>query len=170
MLKVKDIMRRVEQTVHVEHQLAEAHLRMTKYGLDFIPVVDGDEVVGILEKSALYFETETTTHAPNGDLVKDRLVGEVVFCYETDTVRTAEDLMMKSGRDSLIVVNGEKRLAGLLTARMVADNRERSETWPATDGRTAAERQTETAGRAKGESPGKPGNYSAEPYVNKNGE
>lgn len=170
MQQVRNVMRRIEKTVHIDHPLTEAQLRMTKYGLDAIPVVDGDELVGLLEKSALFTESQTTTHAANGDKVKDRLTGEVVFCYDTDTIETASGVMEKSGRESLIVVDDEKRLLGLLTSEMIDDNRNRNEDRPV-DGRAkTAERQAETSGMAKGNRPGKPGNYSAEPYVNKNGD
>lgn len=169
MLHVKNIMRSVDKTVHIDHPLTEAQLRMTKYGLDFIPVVDGDEIVGVLEKGDIFSESEATTHAPNGDKVKDRLSGELVFCYETDTVETARDTMETSGRDRLIVVDEKNQLAGVLTGQMVKDKLARQEMQSAGTEAPVSDRKTNTGGRAHGDNPGKPGNYSTTPFVNKDG-
>ena len=169
MLHVKNIMRRVDKTVHIDHPLTEAQLRMTKYGLDFIPVVDGDEIVGVLEKDDMFSESDATTHASNGDKVKDRLSGELVFCFETDTVETARDTMETSGRDRLIVVNGKNQLAGVLTRQMVEDKLKKQEVHSAGTETPMSDRKTNTGGRAHGDDPGKPANYSAAPFVNKDG-
>lgn len=118
-LTVERVMRRTAELLHPEHSLREAVRRMRRARLPFLPVAEGDEIVGILAARAVYGRPSAGQGDPAFGTVRDRMAVEFSVCYEDDDLENARALMERTGRRHLCVVDAERHLVGVLTLNRV---------------------------------------------------
>lgn len=164
---VGHLMVSVNDFVHVDHDLREAGIRMKRLGVPFLPVVDGDELVGVLTARDIYSTApEAQEDGTRGVLVRDRLLSDLAFCYETDSLATAVQVMEEAAVHRLLVANHQSYLVGLITLEMITAEFRQSESGPNIEaaGETP-DRIAETLGRAQGEADGHPWGYTVRPRI-----
>lgn len=163
---VGDLMCRVDEVVHVDHDLHEASVRMRDSQAAILPVIDGDEIVGVLTARDIYGARRTGEECIETLKVRDHLSKEIAFCYEADDLETARSAMHDSGHHRLLVLDGERQLVGLITAeRITSSSRERDPVRSAHRDPMSGARLAETTVRAKGSRPGAPGVYAVRPKI-----
>ncbi|MGF1612225.1 MAG: CBS domain-containing protein [Kiloniellales bacterium] len=163
---IRDLMHVIDEVVHVDQDLHEAYVRMQQSNVPFLPVADGDEIVGILTARDIYGERRLADDGKKAARVGDHLSKEIAFCHVDDDVATARAVMDHSGHHRLLVVDDEEQLVGLISLEMIAATlRQRSPGRPRSAMPEAAERVVETSGRAKGDSPGRPWLYAVKPKL-----
>ena len=113
-MRAADIMVPAHELVHPDQPLAEAAARMRDAGLELLPVVDGDELVGVITAA------EAADRPGDGASVHDVMSTDIVFCYDRDDLPTTLKIVEESGHPRLLVLNAEWELVGLLTARPFA--------------------------------------------------
>jgi CBS domain-containing protein len=168
MLRVKDVMQSTSEVVHVDQSLHEAGLRMRDAGLPFLPVVDADEIVGVLSLEELAGEALD----PESDLgkakVREHLSTELAFCREDDELKAARALMQNTDHERLVVTDQERQLSGILTlASTIAALQQEDGNDAPRQRVNPAERLVDTPGRAKGDPDRQPEAYSAKPKIKK---
>lgn len=164
--KAKDLMRPLDEVVHIDQDLSDAQVRMQRFQTSFLPVVDGDEIVGILTARDIYGEPPATTSDASAAKVRDRLSRDVAFCYEADELETVKAVIHESGQRRLLVADEDHQLVGLLTLeRVAAALRDCGPRRPPVPRRRPDRRLTKTAGRAKGADPGTIGVYAVKPKI-----
>lgn len=159
MPQVADLMLPNDEVVHIGHDHAEALLRMSERDLPCIPVVEDDQVVGLLSRG----DSEAAATAPGGPAaVRDHMSTRIGYCYATDDVATAERAMQESGHECLLVTDREGHLVGLLTGELIrrGGSGRGSATATPSGGRVT---DTEASGHA-GE-PGQPDTFSTRPKL-----
>lgn len=164
-MQVKSIMQPTAEVVHVDENLLDAAIRLRRNSLPALAVVDGDEIVGILTAAAV----EAKLTSPDNDLgvaaVRDLMSAEVGFCHASESLETARRVMTEEGQAHLLVTGHDGKLCGVLSAGRLAGSAE------ATGERTAKGETSDrphvvaTGGRAKGDKPHRPNNYSVEPKL-----
>lgn len=165
---VKDLMRAINEVVHVDQNLYEAYVRMRSFEVPFLPVVDGDEIVGILTARDIYAQPEAAEKGIKAARVRDYLSKDIAFCYADDDVKMAKEVMHESGRHRLLVTDDQRHFVGLITLEAITaalrehGPRPSSAPKPGATGRIA-----ETAGHATGNGPGKPKSYAVKPKIKK---
>lgn len=166
---VKDLMRPTDEVVHVDQKLREAYVRMLRFQVPFLPVVDGDEIVGVLTARDIYSQPQANEKGIKAARVRDHLSRDIAFCYADDDVEMAKEVMQESGRHRLLVTDDQEHLVGLITLEAItAALREHGPRRPSEPQPEAAERIAETAaGRAKGDQPGQPKSYAVKPKIKK---
>lgn len=165
---VRDLMRMTDETVHVEHHMDEALARMRRHDLSFLPVVDGDEIVGIVSAHEVQRRSSNPENPFAGEnpTIKDYLIGEVSFCYDDDELETAIKAMIDTGHGNLIVADRDNQLVGQITLEMITDH-----PWSPKlrdliiHANKLVDRQTATTGRARTGESGKPPVYAAKPHI-----
>jgi CBS domain-containing protein len=166
-MRAGDLMCRVTETVLPDHPLREASDRMERGGLPCLPVVDGDEIVGMIVAADLH----TDPRAPGGSVrpptVRERMSSEFAFCYENDDLETARQAV--AGRDDicLCVTDGKGRLVGVisreaLSAATGGDAAKKASSSPGTPG---AARRLDSTGHARPGRGGRPRGYSGTPRL-----
>lgn len=118
MARVKDVMEWTDEIVPLDEDLAEAAARMRARGLPLLPVVDGDEIVGVLSVDDLVRVIDDAGAAPT---VRDRLSPQIAYCYASDDLATARAVMDDSGREALLVTDEEAQLLGHVTREAVSE-------------------------------------------------
>jgi CBS domain-containing protein len=94
---VRDIMSRQLALGHVDHSLAEAAKRMREADVGALPVVDGDELVGVVMDRDLVVRATTRCANPTTARVSQAMTRHVVFCHESTSVGEAASLMARAG-------------------------------------------------------------------------
>jgi IMP dehydrogenase len=99
-------------TVDPDQQIGDVFTLMSKYRISGVPVVKGDQLVGIITNRDLRFETDETIRV--SDLMtKENLVTAPIGISLEDSKR----LLQKNRIEKLLVVDEAGRLKGLITIK-----------------------------------------------------
>jgi cystathionine beta-synthase len=98
-------------TIGPEEPLANAYKRMKLYDVSQLPVVEDEQLVGILDESDLLFAVADTPERFN-DTVKDAMETDLT---EIDVSAPVEDLMPIFNRDFVAIVMDGEQFLGLIT-------------------------------------------------------
>ena len=99
-------------TVNPEQQIGDVFDLMSKYRISGVPVVRGDQLVGIITNRDLRFETDTTIRVAD-IMTKDNLVTAPLGISLDDSKK----LLQKNRIEKLLVVDEAGRLKGLITIK-----------------------------------------------------
>ncbi|MFZ2447920.1 MAG: IMP dehydrogenase [Syntrophobacteraceae bacterium] len=99
-------------TVDPDQQIGDVFELMTRYRISGVPVVKGDQLVGIITNRDLRFETDETIKVSEL-MTKDNLVTAKVGISLEDSKK----LLQKSRIEKLLVVDNDGRLKGLITIK-----------------------------------------------------
>jgi IMP dehydrogenase len=94
-------------------RLSDAYFLMRDKGISGIPVVEGDRLVGIVTNRDLRFQEDVSRKLSEVMTPRDRLVTAPLG---TD-LKTALTILQEHRIEKLLLVNGDGRLAGLVTAK-----------------------------------------------------
>jgi len=161
-MQVKDLMQPTTEVVHVDQSLLEAGIRLRRFRLPALAVVDGDEIVGLLTARTVEDETTARDDKLAEAVVRDHMSTEVAFCYGDETAEVAHEVIQEGGYSSLLVTDHAGRLCGIITLERLTDR-----VRPQGDQRTAApeRHRVETPGRARRGKLHRPESYSAKPII-----
>jgi CBS domain-containing protein len=113
--RVKDIMARAPEVIHVDLPLGEAAGRMKKADIGALFVVDGDELVGVITDRDLVVRGMTANVDPGSAAVIETMTKHVVFCHENDSIAKAADLTTRQQVRRLAVVDDARELVGVVS-------------------------------------------------------
>ncbi|MGA2026108.1 MAG: IMP dehydrogenase [Syntrophobacteraceae bacterium] len=99
-------------TVNPDQQIGDVFDLMSRYRISGVPVVSGDQLVGIITNRDLRFETDTTIRVAD-IMTKDNLVTAPLGISLEDSKR----LLQKNRIEKLLVVDEAGRLKGLITIK-----------------------------------------------------
>jgi len=164
--RVEHAMLPTDEYLHPDHPVGEAAARMRAAHLSMLPVVDGDEIVGIYTLSHMAQRKDQPPVPPAAEdarasRVADHMSAEIPYCYEQDELATARQLLQRNDLPWLLVVNKDDEYVGLISAEVASGARPAHAPSP----RPAARRARAT-GRARttgGE--GTPTVYSVRPKL-----
>ncbi|HPF29505.1 MAG TPA: IMP dehydrogenase [Lachnospiraceae bacterium] len=95
-----------------EHTLAEADALMSKYRISGVPITEGRKLVGIITNRDLKFETDFSKK------IKDSMTSEnLVTAKEGITLEEAKQILAKSRKEKLPIVDDDFSLKGLITIK-----------------------------------------------------
>jgi CBS domain-containing protein len=169
--RVADLMRPIDEVVHLDQDLHEAHVRMRRFQTSFLPVVDGDEIVGLLTAGDVprnvRGDPRPEASQDRSAKVRDHLTKDIAFCYRDDDLETAQAVIRESGHRRLLVTDREHQLVGLITEeRLAAASGRRRPSGPRAAARPEVEaRLAKRSGRATGSRPGRIVVYAVKPKL-----
>ncbi|MGA2731425.1 MAG: IMP dehydrogenase [Syntrophobacteraceae bacterium] len=99
-------------TVNPDQQIGDVFDLMSRYRISGVPVVRGDQLVGIITNRDLRFETDTTIRVAD-IMTKDNLITAPLGISLEDSKR----LLQKNRIEKLLVVDEAGRLKGLITIK-----------------------------------------------------
>lgn len=111
MTLARQIMRGTDATVHIDHSLREAKARLGNYETDHLLVLDGDEVVGYLDRETI------ETVADEAPSIDQELAGNLMdtrlkTCRPDDDLTDLAFLFDQSDIGLVVVVDKRQQLLG----------------------------------------------------------
>lgn len=164
-MRARDIMCATTDLLHPDHPMEEARRRLGDAGISMLPVVDGDEVVGVLSRS------ESGGSGDPSDLprprVRDCMSSEIPLCRDDETLEQVARAMEEEGQAGVIVLDAEDQMVGIVTREMLSDagvatyiDERRRHAPPPGD-----PHGVKSASRAREEKQGRRRSYTVKPHV-----
>lgn len=117
---VREVMTQRAETIAPEATLRTAARRMKELDVGALVVVEEDEVVGIVTDRDLVVRSIAVGRDPDDTQVRSAMTPQVVECVEDDELEGAVTRMERGAVRRVVVLDGERRLAGMLTVDDVA--------------------------------------------------
>jgi len=116
-MKVGSLMNPKVETVRAEDDLAKTAMLMWRKDCGFAPVVDesNTRVVGVITDRDICMATATKHEAPEAIAVRDTMASQVHFSRVDDDIESALGLMKERQVHRLPVLDGDDRLAGVIS-------------------------------------------------------
>jgi len=122
-MKVKEIMTREVEVVHTGDPVKDAAQKMRIRDIGFLPVFEGDELVGALTDRDIILRSTADGLDPNRHIGRDLVTAPIVYCFEDQDVEEAARLMEEHQIRRLAVMGLDgKRLVGVVSLGDVARN------------------------------------------------
>ena len=120
-MKLKDIMTREVEIVSPKDTLKEAAQKMRVRDIGFLPVCDGDKVLGVVTDRDLILRAIAEGADPKTRIGDDFVTKPIVSCFSDEDVEEAARLMEEHQIRRLIILNREdNRLAGVVSLGDIA--------------------------------------------------
>jgi CBS domain-containing protein len=121
-MKLKEIMTRDVEVVHPDDSLLLAARKMRDNDIGFLPVCDGDRLIGVVSDRDLAIRAVAEGRDPDTIIGRDLVTSPVMYCYEDQDINEAAQLMRDNQIRRLVVLNRSKRLVGVVSLGDVAMN------------------------------------------------
>jgi CBS domain-containing protein len=122
-MKLKDIMTKEVEVVHPDDSLREAAQKMRVRDIGFLPVCDGDRLVGTVTDRDIVLRSTAEGTDPNTSIGRDLVTSPVVYCFDDQDVKEAAKLMEQHQiRRVAVLSRGDKRLVGVVSLGDIATN------------------------------------------------
>ena len=115
-MRVKEVMTRGAECARPDDSIAAAAQRMKDLDVGALPVCgDGDRLVGMLTDRDITVRATAGCCDPAGTCVKDVMTPDILYVFEDQEVAEAARLMKENQVRRLVVLNRDKRLAGIVS-------------------------------------------------------
>src|SRR5918911_1856091 len=114
-MQVKEVMTRDVEVVRPDTSLREAAEKMRAADVGPMPVCEGDRLVGMITDRDVTVRSTAEGYDPWTARVRDAMTAEVTYCFEDDDVAEAARLMQEKGVRRLVVLDRDRRLAGIVS-------------------------------------------------------
>jgi CBS domain-containing protein len=119
-MKVSDIMTTDFEKIDSDNSLFEAAQKMKAFNIGFLPVQEGDKLIGLLTDRDIVIRGLAEDLEPRRTSVKNIITSDIVYCYEDESVEDAARLMEDNQVRRLIVVDHEQRPVGVVSIGDIA--------------------------------------------------
>lgn len=121
-MKVKEIETPKVAFVRSDDSIKQAALKMEELGVGALPVVVGEDVVGMLTDRDIVIRTVAQGLDAETHKVADAFTEGVVSCKEADDVGTVVDLMEKEQVRRVVVKDEQQNVTGIVSLGDLAVN------------------------------------------------
>jgi CBS domain-containing protein len=122
-MKVKDIMTREVQVIHPDDSLQAAAQKMSSHDIGFLPVLEADQLVGVITDRDIVLRGVAQGLKSNAMLGRELMTSPVVHCFEDQDVKDVAKLMEESQIRRLVVLSrSDKRPVGVVSLGDLALN------------------------------------------------
>ena len=122
-MKVKDIMTKEVQVIHPDDSLQTAAEKMRSHDIGFLPVMEADQLVGVITDRDIVLRGVAQGLNSNAMLGRELMTSPVIHCFEDQDVKDAVKLMEESQIRRLVILSrSEKRPVGVVSLGDLALN------------------------------------------------
>jgi CBS domain-containing protein len=109
------------EVVHPDDSLKEATQKMRVRDIGFLPVCDGDRLVGVVTDRDIILRSTADGTNPNASVGRDLMTSPVVYCFDDQDVEEAAKLMEEHQIRRVVVLSrDDKRLVGVVSLGDIA--------------------------------------------------
>lgn len=120
MKKVREDMTTHVETLDPDLSVQDAARKMKEYDYGFLPVLEGGRVAGALTDRDITVRVIAEARDPQRTLVRDIMSRDIVTAGEEDDLETVYEIMKERQLRRLPVVDGQRRLVGMITLARIA--------------------------------------------------
>jgi CBS domain-containing protein len=113
-MTIKEMMTGNVIVIAPDAPLTEAADKMARRGVGFLPVCDGDRIVGTITDRDITVRAVAAGLDASQTAVSDVMTSDIAYCYEDDQVEKTARLMKERQIRRVIVVDRNKRLVGVV--------------------------------------------------------
>ena len=122
-MKLKEIMTQDVEVVHPDDTLQTAARKMRERDVGFLPVCDGERLVGALSDRDVTIKAIAEGMDPRSTRVKDVVHSRVIWCFDNQNVSDAVRKMKENQVRRLMVIQRDnKQLVGVVSLGDLATN------------------------------------------------
>jgi CBS domain-containing protein len=119
-MQVKEVMTSEYKFILPDTTLREAAEKMRDCKCGYLPIGEDDRLTGAVTDRDIIVRGIAAGHNPDEVTVKEIMSGRMHYCYEEDDVKDAAERMKNEQIRRLVVLNKDKRIAGILTVGDIA--------------------------------------------------
>jgi CBS domain-containing protein len=113
-MNVKEVIVRDIETADTYTPLCELARRMRERGIGFMPILEGDKLVGVVTDRDIAMRAVSESKDPETAVAGDVMSVEVVCCFEEDSTEHARKLMAEHSLSRLPVIDRDHQLVGII--------------------------------------------------------
>ena len=114
-VKVGEVMTCGVEKISAAATLEQAAKQMKAHNVGILPVVDGEEVVGVLTDRDIVLRAVSERLRPEMTRVREVMTPKAISCYEDENISEASLLMEKNLVHRLIVLDRNERFVGIVS-------------------------------------------------------
>jgi CBS domain-containing protein len=119
-MKVREIMTPGVEVIDAAASLQEAGEKMRLLNVGSLPVYDGSQLVGMVTDRDITVRATAEGADPRSALVRDAMTWDVSYVFDDQDVKDAAKLMEDRQIRRLLVVDGERKVVGILSLGDIA--------------------------------------------------
>lgn len=117
---VSDVMTQGVETISAAATLEHAAKMMKLHNVGILPVLESDEVVGVLTDRDIVIRAVSQRLRPEMTRVREVMTPVAIFCYDDQDVVEASLLMERHLVHRLVVMNRNEKFVGLVSLSDIA--------------------------------------------------
>ena len=121
-MKLKEIMTSEVEVIHPNDTLQTAASKMHDRDIGFLPVCDGDRLIGVLTDRDLITRALAEGMESKAMLGRDLVTSPAIYCFEDQSVDEAAKLMHDNQIRRLVILSRDKRMVGVVSLGDLAMN------------------------------------------------
>lgn len=114
-MQVRDVMTESIECIGPKASIETAAQHMRNLDIGAMPVCEDDRLLGVITDRDIAVRSAAEGHSPTTDRVGDVMTPGVFYCFEDQDVSDAAELMRAKQVRRLVVLDGNKRLAGIVS-------------------------------------------------------
>ena len=114
-MQLRDVMSHDVEMIHPECSLVDAARKMKTLDAGEVLVCDDSEIIGMVTDHDITTRAIAEGRDPNSTHVRDVMTPDVIYCFEDQEVDEAVQVMRQRHVPSLVVVNRDRELAGIVS-------------------------------------------------------
>jgi CBS domain-containing protein len=122
-MKLKEIMTHDVEVIHPDDSLQTAAQKMRDRDIGFLPVCDGDRLIGAVTDRDMIVRVIAEGRDPKAMMGRNLATAPVIYCFEDQSVDEAARIMQENQIRRLVILNRDKRLVGVVSLGDLAMNR-----------------------------------------------
>jgi CBS domain-containing protein len=121
-MKLKEIMTTDVKVVRVNDSLQIAARKMRDSDIGFLPVIDGDQLVGVFTDRDMIVRAIAEGMDPQAMLGREFVTSPAIYCFDDQDVEDATRLMRDNQIRRLVILRRDKGLVGVVALSDLALN------------------------------------------------
>jgi CBS domain-containing protein len=122
-MKLSEVMVRDVEIIQPDDSLQLAAKKMKDRNIDFLPVCDGSELLGVLSERDLTVRALAEGIDVNVMLSRDLMTTPAIYCFDDQDVSEAAQIMQDNEIEQLVVLSREdNRVVGVVSMKDLARN------------------------------------------------
>ncbi len=121
-MKLKEIMTSNVEVIHPDDTLQTAAEKMHDRDIGFLPVCDGDRLIGVLTDRDLITRALAEGMESKALLGRELVTSPAIYCFDDQSVDEAAKLMHDNQIRRLVILSRAKRLVGVVSLGDLAMN------------------------------------------------